>query len=128
MNAKCVCEKCGKVNIVGSDRLKRIDVQIEGKEKKIYVLTYYECLCGHKNVVQADSFKTRKMLKQLNALIFRTMRQRATNRDRNRKVNIEAELVEERVRIREEIRGKNVFYDEKIFKKGLTFADECNII
>lgn len=128
MNARCVCEKCGKVNIVGSDRLKRIDVQAEGEEKKTYVLTYYECLCGHENVVQADDIKTRKILKQLNALIFRVMRQGATNRDRNRKNKAEADLIKERARIREEIRGKNLFSEEKIFKKGLTFADECNII
>lgn len=128
MNAKCVCEKCRRVNLVGSGELEKKWVQDKEGQQRIKV-TYYECRCGHRNVVQADNAQTEKILKDLCSVIFRVMRQGATNRDRRRRDKKEADLLRKRDEIRLEIVGKS-FYDEegKIFIKDLTFATDGNII
>lgn len=126
MNAKCVCEKCGHVNLVGKSELKQ--KWVYNAEQKIEV-TYYDCWCGHKNIVQADNVQTKKLLKELCSMIFRVMRQGATNRDRKRRDKKESDLIQKREELKRETMGKS-FYDEdgKIFIKCLTFATDSNII
>lgn len=131
MDAKCRCEKCGKVNIVGgSDIIKKTVYAVEdpGHMEPISI-TYYECACGHMNVVQADNRESKKVLKELMSVICRVMRQGAKARDRNRRDKKEAELLEIRENLKEQVKSKD-FYDEegKIFIKSLTFSTDSNII
>lgn len=131
MDAKCRCEKCGKVNIVGTNDVKKRTVYEVGDTGHMdpISVTYYECICGHVNVVQADNRESKKVLKELMSVIYRVMRQGAKARDRNRRDKKEAELLEIREGLKEQARGKD-FYDEegKIFIKSLTFSTDSNII
>lgn len=133
MEVKRVCTRCGEVNEINANSLKKADVHDE--YKKYYKVMYFDCKrCGERTVVQVDSFETLKTLKKLKGTILNAVRanvsgRSVSRRDQNRKDRLTIMLREQRERLEESCSGKKLFdEDEKVFIEQLTFPKDGDII
>lgn len=108
------CEKCGKVQDVKSDVIKKDDFLCKDNNDKIYSVLYVACECGNNIVLQIDDEVSTKRKEKIFKLMRAAMRRREDNkavgaRAEKYAMNLNNGLDRYRDNLRKELEGKKMF-------------------
>lgn len=122
IETKKVCKKCGEVNKVNSENIKKIWLHTKDKETYVQVMYVFCERCSEKIILQVDDKNTLK----LKSKVIKEML-RGKNKDKYKRLNKELDLNRSDLNIY--ISGLDLFDEnEKFFIKALTNDKESDII
>lgn len=133
MTIEKVCEKCGEINLLDFETIKKERVYDEFETP--FLIMYYKCKrCGTIAVLQIDSTETERLAVRLKTLVLtviskRNKKLKVSQKDKRKKDVWSKQLQEKRQLLQERMKGKKLFKENKeIFIDCLTFGKESVII
>ena len=133
MTIEKVCEKCGEINLLDFETIKKERVYDEFETP--FLIMYYKCKrCGTITVLQIDSTETEQLAVRLKTLVLtviskKNKKLKVSQKDKRKKDVWSKHLQEKRSLLQEQMKGRKLFKENgEIFINCLTFGKESVII
>lgn len=108
METKAICEKCRKMVVLGESSLKQ-DFLWSDKGDRYHII-YYQCDCGHVNIVQIDDDRLYALYGDLKRLIVKAYKksrkgETVPKKWQKKRERLNLELIRGRAELKEKLRG-----------------------